>query len=77
MWYSYKLEFPQPLVDNSFVLSKLITEEVMGIVQTQLLNLLESFLPVKIGNIGFVPKNHHENSNVTLLQTKIAQIIGW
>ena len=77
MLYSYKLEFPQSLVNDYYILSRLVTDKVMGIVQTWLLTLLESFLPVQMRkNRRLVHKNHHVNLNVTILQTKIAQTIG-
>ena len=47
-----KLEFPKPLVYNDFTFSKLITDRVMGMIQTQLLTLLESFLLVQMRQIG-------------------------
>ena len=48
MWYSYKLEYPQPLVDSDFVLPKLITDKVLKIYGTVSPTLLEFFHTVQM-----------------------------
>ena len=48
MWHSYKLEYPQPVVDKYCILSKIINDKVLGIYQTWIPTLLESFLTVQI-----------------------------
>ena len=46
MWYFYKLEYLQQLVGNDCILPKSINDKVLGIYQTWLLILLESFFTV-------------------------------
>ena len=48
MWYFYKLEQPQPLLDNDLQLTKTITDKVIGILQTWLPTLLETFIAVQM-----------------------------
>ena len=48
IWYSFELEYSQPLVDNGGILLNLINDKVLNFYQTWFPSLLESFLTVQI-----------------------------
>ena len=77
MQYSYQIEFSQLWVDSDFIFSKLIAaDKVTEMFQTWLITHVESSLPVKIWKSRkFVPKNCNQNFIVTLIQTRIPQLI--
>ena len=71
MSHSYKLEYPQPLVDNDCILTKLSNDKMLGICQTWFPALLEFFYCRNEGESRVLIKSHNKNMNVILLQTRL------